>query len=349
MLEKPDLPDATILTGLRDGWGLAVQSLDFLPIGNDARAWAYSVRCKPSVRWADSARYFLKLRRLPLDDVALDLPHALFSMGIRAVVAPLAALDGRLWRAAGDFGLILYPYIDGQNGMSAGLSPAQWVAFVGILRALHQARLPGALLERIPRETFHPAWLDMARRIDRLVFEQLFTCPYQADLAAFWRERSRQINELCARADEIGAMLRGRPQNFVLCHADIHTANLIVDPGGELHVVDWDQPVLAPPERDLTFVVSDGSPEHRGPEEAMFFEGYGETEIDLLALAYYRYEWCVQELGDYGQRVFFSPGLGEETLADSVNGIRALFAPGDVIEGAYRSEVGLPGDSRRRK
>jgi len=343
MLERPDLPDETILSGLRDGWGLAVQSLDFLPIGNDACAWAYSVQCSVS------ERYFLKLRRLPLDDVALDLPQALFSLGIRAAVAPLAALDGRLWRATGDFGLILYPYIDGQNGMSTGLTPAQWVEFGGILRALHEARLPGALLERIPRETFQPPWLDMARRIDQLVIECSFSSPHRAELAAFWRERSRQINELCARAGEIGAMLRGRPQNFVLCHADIHTANLIVDPGSGLHIVDWDQPVLAPPERDLTFVVSDGSPEHRGPEEAMFFKGYGETPIDLLALAYYRYEWCVQELGDYGQRVFFSPGLGEETVADSVNGIRELFSPGDVIEGAYRSEVGLPGSSIRRE
>ena len=76
-------------------------------------------------------------------------------------------------------------------------------------------------------------------------------------------------------------------------------------------------------------------------EEAAFFQGYGEAAIDPLALAYYRYEWVVQELGDYGERVFFTTGLGEQTAGESLDMFRELFAPGDVVEGAYQADEAL--------
>lgn len=42
--------------------------------------------------------------------------------------------------------------------------------------------------------------------------------------------------------------------DFVLCHADFHDANLLIDPTGRLFIVDWDEIILAPKERDLVFV-----------------------------------------------------------------------------------------------
>jgi spectinomycin phosphotransferase len=133
-------------------------------------------------------------------------------------------------------------------------------------------------------------------------------------------------------------MLMGRPVDFVLCHADIHTANILVD-GDKLFIVDWDQPILAPKERDLMFVVGGG--EIRSREEELFFEGYGETAVDWLAVAYYRYEWGVQEIGDFGERVFLLAEVSDITREDSVRGFRQLFQPGDVVDTAYQSEVML--------
>ena len=50
-------------------------------------------------RW-QAARYFVKARRLPLDEPALALSHCLYEQGIQEVVAPLPALDGSLWQQA---------------------------------------------------------------------------------------------------------------------------------------------------------------------------------------------------------------------------------------------------------
>jgi spectinomycin phosphotransferase len=133
-------------------------------------------------------------------------------------------------------------------------------------------------------------------------------------------------------------MLKERQLGFVLCHADIHTANILID-GDNLFIVDWDQPILAPKERDLMFVVGNGV--MRSREEELFFEGYGEMAVDCLALAYYRYEWVVQEIGDFGERVFLLPDVSDITREDSVKGFRQLFRPGDVVDAACQLEGGL--------
>lgn len=333
MLEKPALSDESILDCLQRRWGLPPGALEFLPAGNDAAAWSYRLRS------AGGEGFFLKVRRLPLDEVSLDLAHFLAGAGLPEVVAPLPGRAGGLWQDLGGYGLAVYPFVAGASGMEIGLTPAQWAAFGGILRRLHAVQLPAGLLERIPRESFHPRWAGMARQVAARIRRGEFANPYQAELAAFWMERAGEIEAICARTEELGERLRADPRPFVLCHADIHTANLLVDPRGGLRVVDWDQPILAPRERDLMFVV-DGPPERFGenPAEAAFLSGYGETQVDPLGLAYYRYKWCVQELGDYGERVFFLPGLGADTLADSVRGFKQLFDPGDVVAGAYAAD-----------
>jgi spectinomycin phosphotransferase len=78
---------------------------------------------------------------------------------------------------------------------------------------------------------------------------------------------------------------------YVLCHSDIHAGNILMEATGALYIVDWDNPILAPKERDL---MSIGGGQfgnvHTAQEEALFYRGYGQTQIDPVALAYYRYE-----------------------------------------------------------
>jgi spectinomycin phosphotransferase len=101
-----------------------------------------------------------------------------------------------------------------------------------------------------------------------------------------------------------------------------------------MFIVDWDDTLLAPKERDLMFVLSGDT-----REEQMFFEGYGNVKIVQLELAYYRYEWCVQEIGDFGDRVFLAKDTGESTKQYAIEGFIKLFSPGDVIETAFNIPV----------
>ena len=73
----------------------------------------------------------------------------------------------------------------------------------------------------------------------------------------------------------------------MICHADIHRANIIIDKRDDIRIVDWDETVLAPKERDLMFFLGDG---HGRQVESAFLEGYGECTVDRIGLAYYRYD-----------------------------------------------------------
>ena len=86
------------------------------------------------------------------------------------------------------------------------------------------------------------------------------------------------------------------------------------------------------------FVVGGISSKLVGPrEEARFFQGYGATALDPLALAYYRYAWAVGDIGAFGEEVFFRPDLGPDTRRAAVDLFMGLFRPGEIVELAFAS------------
>lgn len=333
MLEKPNLSDEKIAQGLRVNYGLAATAIEFLPIGYDADAWAYRITA------SDGARYFLKLRRGTVHDACAAVARYLEAHGVPEVVAPLPTSAGQLSAPSEDYALLLFPWIEGRTGMVAdgGLSDGQWIAYGDIVRRIHVARLPDDLEAALTREDFtlRHDWGRFARHLSAMLPRQDYENPYERAFARLWLAHTAEMNQITEQAEHLGKRLRRNPPPFVLCHGDIHTANLLVTPDGALHVVDWDQPILAPKERDLMFVVgADAQPTRT---ETLFFAGYGATEVDALALAYYRYEWCVQEFCDFAERVFALDDVGDETRAESVRGFQQLFAPGDVVEEAHKA------------
>jgi spectinomycin phosphotransferase len=105
-------------------------------------------------------------------------------------------------------------------------------------------------------------------------------------------------------------------------------------------IVDWDEIILAPKERDLMFVIGGiGRDLVRAHETNGFLQGYGDAAIDRLSLAYYRYAWAVQEMGAYAEDVFFSPDLGVQARANSVRAFIDIFAPGNIVAIACSSDV----------
>jgi spectinomycin phosphotransferase len=335
MLERPSLPDETISACLRDGYGLPVAGLEFLPIGNDTNAWVYRVSAE------DGRAYFAKLKRGPIYLPSLAVPRCLTDHGIESIVAPLAARTRELWQPAGDFVLILYPFIDGRTGMAAGLSDGQWVELGRILKRIHAPAIAAELAGQMERETFVPKFSSVVAQVQALLDSGQFEGPVQNELAAFWKRQQAAIRRLVQRAEELGRQLRDRPLEFVLCHTDFHSANVMLDLDNRLWIVDWDSPLLAPKERVLMFLVG---PTPRAPVEPhvnFFFQGYGKADIDSVAVAYYRYEWVVQEIGDDSARVYLWPDLGEASKAEALQHFERLFEPGNVVEAAYASEHAL--------
>jgi spectinomycin phosphotransferase len=342
MIEKPDLPDERIVACLTEQYPLRTAALEFLPLGYDSAAWVYRVT-------ADDGRdYFLKLRRGQADELSLLLPRWLKDNGIDQLVPPLPTNSRSLWANLDLFTLVLYPFIDGQSGMEIGLSQSQWIEFGAVVKRLHSLWPPADL--PLPRETFspHAKWLGVVRQLQARIPVETFTDPLAQEAAAFWRERSDEIERIVDRTEELGRLLQARDLPLVICHADIHIANVLIDSAARLWIVDWDQPILAPKERDLMFVtgVSAGSVVAPGADgERWFFQGYGSAKADPLALAYYRYEWAVQEIGAWAASIFLPPNPGEATRRDAAQHLTYLFQPDDVIEAAYLADQSLSQES----
>ncbi len=325
MLSKPNLSDDRIAATLRAAWGIAPTELEFLPVGNDARAWSYRAE-------VPGQRYFVKLRRGIPKPAALHVPHTLRSLGIQHVVAPLPTGSGSLYASVNaDYSLILYPFIEGNSAWRMPLTLKQWRDWGRIMRAIHHSPVNSQLAKHVEREVFGVKWLDSIRQVERAIAEGGYRHEIASAVAATWREQADVIALCKLRYCALGWQLAMQSPPFHICHADIHTANIIIEPAGDIQIVDWDEALLAPKERDLMFFLGDG---HASASEAAFLAGYGDDSVNAAALAYYRYDWTLQEFADYGERVFLAQDLGERDLTLALREFNKLFTPGDVVERA---------------
>ncbi len=328
MLEPPLLAENTILAALRAHYGIAGAVLTFLPIGNDAASFVYRADA------ANGASYFLKARSgAGFSAASLTVPYFLHNQGVPHVMAPLPAEGQALWVAVDGFALSLHPFVDARTATDAGLTLDDWRALGATLRQVHASHLPPELARTLPQETFTPSRRHVLDELADRLGKPAFDDPFHAALAEFWRSRAGVIERVIERADRLGAQLRGEALPRVLCHADLHTWNVLVDADRHMWVVDWDEVILAPKERDLMFMVGGIGRGLVQPEETeRFLQGYGEPAIDRRALVYYRYAWAVQDIAAYAEQVLVSPDAGEPTRRAALQGFIAMFEPGDIVD-----------------
>jgi spectinomycin phosphotransferase len=332
-----DLPEATLAAGLRSHYGLEVTATALLSLGQDTEARVYRVQTA-----ADA--YFAKVRRGVGNVPGLVVPRYLRDRGIAHVVAPLPTTRGALWADVAGHALTLYPFVAGSTGMARGMAPAQWRAYGALLRRIHATPISPELAPLLQRETFVPAGAALVRDLDASIEGRTLADPVAQELAPLWRERRDVIRRLVARAEALGRQVARRPPANVLCHADIHTNNVLLDADGALWIVDWDDTLLAPKERDLLFVVGGGLNRALvGPrEEAAALRGYGPTPLDPRALTYYRYARAVSDLSEYGAQVLSRSDLSVPRRRAAIGRFLTLFQPGRLVESALASDDAAP-------
>jgi spectinomycin phosphotransferase len=329
MLEKLDLAEDRIIACLRDSYGVTATDLEFLPIGNDSAAWVYRVG-------SDTAEdFFLKVRKGPVDANSLVVPRYLKDSGVTDVVAPLSpVVAGPPWGTIDDYTLILYPFVVGRSAAELGFSEPQWVEYGAIFRKIHATPLSEAILGLVPRETFVSSWGQGVQRLQATLDASEDPDPRARELAAIWTARRDEINRIVERMEKFGPSIQARQLEFVLCHTDLHLANVLIDPEGRLLAVDWDMPLLAPKERDLHFVIQSKIVRRFpiGPrEEELIFRGYGPTAVDWPALVYFRCEWVCGDLYEYGEAALGNREGGDADRDDAIRITGGMFQPGNSV------------------
>ncbi len=338
MLDKPDLDDARLTDLLRSAYGLDTAQLAFLPLGADSNTAAYKTVT------SDEQAYFVKLRRGVFDEMSVLLPHYLSSHGVPHLIPVLATTLGELWAGLEPFTVVVYPFVEGGDGYERPLSEKAWQDFGAALRRLHTLELPPDLHNRLRRETYHAG----ARAQVKAFLSDLDAepaDPIARQLFALMREHRAGVADLTERAERCAELLKARAPAFAVCHSDLHAGNVFVTDNG-FYLVDWDDPVLAPRERDLMFI--GGAQGFTGftpdEEERLFYSGYGEVNIDPVALAYYRLERVVQDVAAFCDEIVHGSG-SEAEREGSLRYLAANFRPGGTLERAYaagRTHGALP-------
>ncbi len=325
MLTKPNIPDELIISHLQAEYSLHVSSVTFLPLGADMGSVVYRVIAK------DGTVYFLKLRR-GFNEIVVTVPLFLKSQGIQEIIAPFETRSGQGWANFGEYKMILYPFIDGKNGFEMDLSDSHKRTFGAALKKIHEVQLPFELKGVIPQETLSPQWRERVKEFQRQVENSSFSDPNAAKLAEFIKSKRNEINQLIKRTEELASELQPQSHELVLCHTDIHGANILITDSDQFYIVDWDAPLLAPKERDLMFIgggIDDiWKSKH---DQAVFYEGYGESDIDFKLMAYFRYERVIEDLAAYAEQLLLTDDGGADR-EEAYERFTGNFEPDQTIE-----------------
>jgi spectinomycin phosphotransferase len=235
--------------------------------------------------------------------------------------------------------MILYPFVDGKNGFERDLTDPQWVEFGAALKKFHTMEFPRAITRSIQRETFSSRWRDTVKMYLQRIEEEPFQETVAAEMAAFLRSKKVETSTLVQRAEACAHQLLEKPAEFILCHGDIHAWNLLIVDEHIFYMVDWDTLIFAPKERDLMFIGSGLGGNGHSPldEETLFYQGYGRTQVDAAALAYYRYERIVEDIAVICNQIFMTDEGGEDRR-QQFGYLKSNFLPDNTIDIASRSD-----------
>jgi spectinomycin phosphotransferase len=347
MPEPPRIPIELLQACLRERYGLGAETVEHLPRGHDYRAGVYRVVSE------HGSVYLLKATSRPLYEPSCLVPRYLHDQGITAVVAPLPTRSGSLWtplaeghaewREWREWRVMVYPFLDGETSLT-GMTDDQWQETGHIFRRIHEVPLPPEGFPSIRTESFDPAaYLRWVRDFEdqHLQSQQAGddgSEPTQTVRAA-WIANQSTIHTALTSLEQLGAALQSRALPAVIAHADLHAANLLRDAADHVYVLDWDEVMLAPKERDFIFI--------REPQAHAFWQGYGSRAseaVDWIALTYFRWERVVQDLIDEAVQALFRDDVGEDAKALAARRFAATFAAGGNVDAAHAAAAHLSRD-----
>jgi spectinomycin phosphotransferase len=330
MLVKQSL----IIDCLQAHYGINVVTLTFLPLGADTNASVYKAETQ------DKSSYFVKLKRGHHHDIGIAIIQLLHQVGIQQIIPPVKTIHGQPNQSIDDFTLILYPFIKGQDGFTRTLTDEQWLTLGKTMRQIHEIDVPLSIKHRIRQESYSSKWREIVRSLYAHIEAKPTGDRIALKLLAFMKKNIMTIQRLVDRAEQLAQILQNEPLQFVLCHSDIHGGNVLMD-DNTFYIVDWDDPIMAPKERDLMFIGGGvANVWNKSHEEALFYKGYGTIEVNRTMLTYYRHERIVEDIAEFGQNLLLTTA-GGENRSEMYKHFIAMFEPNGVVDIAFKTDERL--------
>lgn len=311
MKTPPALDPDELRQSLEATYGVPVRAVQFIPRGDCS--WGYRVE-------GENGRvFFLKLfRNHPLPAWAARLTYRLrVDRGIESVPHPLPDRSGELITSLCGRPAALFDFVEGPMLFQVQEKGEALVRLGELLARIHACT---KLRPDCPRvETF----------------EMLGSGSYDQVIRATWRETTRTeaarealrllqpVRErLAALGEEIRLFqekARAAPSVYRICHGDPTPGNVLVGVDGTPYLIDWDDVILAPPERDLVFWEKD-EVFFAGQPTYPVMDGYraiaGEITLDPDITGFYHRQWTVGEIAEFGHRLLFETHHEAQVASD---------------------------------
>jgi Ser/Thr protein kinase RdoA (MazF antagonist) len=200
---------------------------------------------------ANGQRSFVKV--LPPAPHLVHLPSNLAllaelrELGI-AVNQPLRTRTGQWTVALGEQTVVVFDYISGRDGGGFDYDFAEYVA---LLAGIHQAT--SQVHTNLAHEEFRlPFAADMERYLARLSADPPVS-PVQANLRRLLAPYSNQMQGDWSELQALAEACRQTQWAPRITHSDGNGSNVVMGDDGRLYLVDWDEVMLGPAERDTWF------------------------------------------------------------------------------------------------
>lgn len=325
------IPEQHLFEILKTHYGIDAQSIQLLSLGADMNALIYKVKTKHN-------SYFIKVIQGKDDEAHLAVIRYLHHSNVKEIIFPIFSTDGQLLKQFNTFKIIVYPFIEGQNGFMQKLTKRQWIELGKTLKNIHTLSLPAPIQKQLRKETFSPKWREIVKTLDLQIVCNTSDNKVTSEFKNFYKSNLNIISRLVNSAEELCKKIHLDTGDYVLCHSDIHAGNILLTLDGSFYIIDWDDPMMAPKERDLMFIGGGVGNVWNSPEEVnYFYEGYGKVNIDRTTLTYYRHERIIEDIALYGLDILSSTTSDQSKLT-SFNHFISMFEPNGVIDIAF-SEI----------
>ncbi|HHL0270881.1 TPA: aminoglycoside O-phosphotransferase APH(9)-Ia [Legionella pneumophila] len=329
---RNNIPDQQLIKLLKVYYGIDIHAVQLIVGGADMNAFGYKAD-------SESNSYFVKLKYGHHDEINLSIIRLLYDSGIKEIIFPIYTRDTKLFQQIDHFKIIVYPFIDAPNGFTQNLTEKQWQQLGKVLRQIHETSVPTAIQQRLRKETYSPKWREMVRSFYNKIGFDDSDDQITADFKSFFNQKIDSIHRLVDSSEELSQKIQPDLDKYVLCHSDVHAGNVLVVNEESIYIIDWDEPMLAPKERDLMFIGGGiGNVWNKHHEIDYFYEGYGKTNVDKIILSYYRHERIVEVIAVYGQDLL-SRDQNDESRLESFKHFKSMFDPNNVVEIALSSDL----------
>lgn len=282
---------------INDRYELDIVSTSFHPRGETSFSYIATGQ--------DQAQHLIKVQqseRAAGQEAVLEAVHAIRSTrGLSQVVAALRSRLGTLTCDYGRYVVSVFPFEGGSTASEAGLSDEAVIQVANLLAAVHQCGESISVLA-LPEEGFDNPFeapiLNALNKVDALDRD---ANRFQRRLRELLLAEREDILAILETMRQLGRKARSYHACRVLTHGDPNLDNIVIDPYGGLHLVDWDDLALGPPERDLFAAL--------GGRFERFLRHYSSAFADLRLhediFEFYVHRWIVQEIADYSTRILF--------------------------------------------